>query len=136
MYRFARFLRPAPVLLCILVVARPALTGQNPIIRTIYTADPAPIVHHDTVYLYVGHDEADAPDNSFLMREYRLFTSVDMVNWTAHPAPLKTSDFAWSAGDASAAQCLERDGKWYFYVSSPNRNHPGVSMGVAVADSP
>ena len=112
------------------------VSAQNPIIQVMYTADPAPIVRNDTVYLYVGHDEADAPENSFLMREYRLFTSVDMVNWTAHPAPLKTSDFAWSAGDASAAQCIERDGKWYFYVSSLNRDYPGVSVGVAVADSP
>ncbi len=111
-------------------------TAQNPAIQVLYTADPAPVVYLDTVFLYVGHDEPDAPDNKFLMREYRLFTSVDMVNWTAHPAPLKTSDFAWSAGDASAAQCIERDGKWYFYVSSLNRESPGVSVGVAVADSP
>ena len=71
-----------------------AVWAKNPTIQVMYTADPAPIVHHDTVYLYVGHVEADAPDNSFLMREYRLFTSVDIVNWMAHPAPLKTSDFA------------------------------------------
>ena len=118
------------------LVAVKFLGAQNPAIQVMYTADPAPVVRGDTVYLYVGHDEAGAPENRFLMREYRLFTSVDMVNWTAHPAPLKTSDFAWSAGDASAAQCIERDGKWYFYVSTLNRDHPGVSVGVAVADSP
>ena len=49
-----------------------AVWAQNPIIQVIYTADPAPIVRNDTVYLFVGHVEADAPDNSFLMREYRL----------------------------------------------------------------
>ena len=31
-----------------------------PIIQTKYTADPAPYVHGDTVYLYTTHDE----DNS------------------------------------------------------------------------
>jgi len=31
--------------------------AQNPIIQTIYTADPAPMVYKDTVYLYTGHDE-------------------------------------------------------------------------------
>ena len=118
------------------LVATAALAAQNPAIQVMYTADPAPVVRNDTVYLYVGHDEPTAPDNKFLRREYRLFTSVDMVNWTAHPAPLKTSAFAWSAGDASAAQCIERDGKWYFYVSTLNRDHPGVSVGVAVADTP
>ena len=34
--------------------------GQNPIIQTKYTADPAPMVYHDTVFLYTGHDEEDA----------------------------------------------------------------------------
>ncbi|WP_116107643.1 glycoside hydrolase family 43 protein [Lewinella sp. IMCC34191] len=118
------------------LIATSAVAAQNPAIQVLYTADPAPVVYRDTVFLYVGHDEPNAPDNKFLMREYRLFTSVDMVNWTAHPAPLKTSAFAWSAGDASAAQCIERDGKWYFYVSTLNKDHPGVSVGVAVADSP
>ena len=60
------------------------------------------------MFLYVGHDEDHAPDNNFLMREYSLFTNTDMVNWTAHPMPLKASNFRWSAGDASAAQVIER----------------------------
>ena len=82
-------------------------TAQNPIIQTKYTADPAPMVHNDTLFLYVGCDEKDAPSNAYLMREYRLYTTTDMVNWTDCGAPLKTSDFKWSAGDASAAQCIE-----------------------------
>jgi len=28
--------------------------AQNPIIQTIYTVDPAPMVHEDIVYLYTG----------------------------------------------------------------------------------
>ena len=47
-------------------------TAQNPIIQTKYTADPAPMVHNDTLFLYVGCDEKDAPSNAYLMREYRL----------------------------------------------------------------
>ncbi len=110
--------------------------AQNPIVQTMFTADPAPLVYNDTVFLYVGHDEDDAPSNSFLMREYSLFTTTDMVNWTAHPTPLKTSDFKWSASDASAAQCIERNGKFYYYISTLNKESPGVSVGVAVSESP
>ena len=29
----------------------------NPVIQTIYTADPAPVVHDGVCYLYVDHDE-------------------------------------------------------------------------------
>ena len=38
-----------------------------PIIQTKYTADPAPYVHGDTVYLYTTHDEDDA--EGFKMRD-------------------------------------------------------------------
>ena len=48
-----------------------ALSAQNPIVQTHYTADPAPMVYRDTLYLYVGCDEKDAPRNAYLMREYR-----------------------------------------------------------------
>ena len=34
--------------------------ADNPIIQTKYTADPAPMVYNDTVYLYTSHDEDDA----------------------------------------------------------------------------
>lgn len=33
---------------------------QRPIIQTKYTADPAPMVYNDTVFLYTSHDEDDA----------------------------------------------------------------------------
>lgn len=29
----------------------------NPLIKNKFTADPAPLVHDGTLYLYVGHDE-------------------------------------------------------------------------------
>ena len=31
--------------------------GQNPIVQTCYTTDPAPMVHDGTLYVYTGHDE-------------------------------------------------------------------------------
>lgn len=125
------------ILLVVLsVVLSQYIIAQNPIIQTHYTADPAPIVLNDTLFLYVGCDEKDAPSDGYLMREYRLYTTTDMVNWTDHGAPLKTSQFEWSAGDASAAQCIERNGKYYWYMSSLNKYFPGVAVGVAVADSP
>ena len=39
-----------------------------PIIQTKYTADPAPYVHGDTVYLYTTHDEDDA--EGFKMKDW------------------------------------------------------------------
>lgn len=47
------------------------LSGQNPIIQTCYTPDPAPYVHGDTVYLFTDHDEDDA--QYFKMKDWLLF---------------------------------------------------------------
>ena len=107
--------------------------AQNPIIQTAYTADPAPMVYNDKVYLYTSHDE----DGStwFTMNDWKLYTTVDMVNWTEHPIPLSYKAFSWAKGDAWAAQCIERNGKFYMYVPvTANNNRPAI--GVAVADSP
>ena len=36
------------------------LHAQNPIVQTAYTADPAPLVYNDKLYLYTSHDEDDS----------------------------------------------------------------------------
>ena len=94
----------------LLVVVSTSGLAQNPIIQTNYTADPAPMVYNDKVYLYTTHDE----DNStwFTMNDWRLYTTSDMVNWTDHGAVLSYTDFSWAKGDAWAPQCIERDGKF------------------------
>ena len=50
-----------------------ACFAENPVVQTNFTADPAPMVHNDTVYLYTGHDEDNA--SSFTMYNYLLYTS-------------------------------------------------------------
>ncbi|NLX25911.1 MAG: family 43 glycosylhydrolase [Lentisphaerae bacterium] len=112
--------------------------AQMPIVQTIYTADPAPMVHEGVLYLFTGHDEDDAPDERFVMHDYRCFSTTDMVNWTDHGAVLDIREvFDWSGGDANAAQCIQRNGKFYYYVSTANTKGPGgVALGVAVSDSP
>jgi arabinoxylan arabinofuranohydrolase len=107
--------------------------AQNPIIQTIYTADPAPMVHNDTVWLYTGHDE----DKStwFTMKEWRCYSSTDMVNWTDHGSPLSLKTFSWAVKDAWAGQCIYRNGKFYWYVPI-NARGQSMSIGVAVSSRP
>jgi len=106
--------------------------AQNPIIQTKYTADPAPLVYHDTVFLYTSHDEDDA--FGFKMRDWLLYTSTDMVNWTDHGAVASLKNFKWVPYDngAWAPQCVHRNGKFYLYCPMPNN----VGIGVLVSDSP
>ncbi|MDR2145587.1 MAG: glycoside hydrolase family 43 protein [Tannerella sp.] len=115
------------------MLASGSLFAQNPIIQTNYTADPAPMAYNDKLYLYTSHDEDNA--TWFVMNDWRLYTTSDMVNWTDHGAVLSYTDFKWAKGDAWAPQCIERNGKFYMYVPMiAQNNRPAI--GVAVADSP
>ncbi|ESQ84812.1 hypothetical protein AEAC466_07075 [Asticcacaulis sp. AC466] len=118
-----------------LCLARPAL-AENPIIQTSFTADPAPLVYDGVVYLYTSHDEDDA--NGFKMRDWRLYTSTDMVNWTDKGvvASLKTFPWAVQENDAWAPQVVARDGKFYLYVPISVAGWPKNVIAVAVADKP
>jgi hypothetical protein len=120
--------------LCLLTLSPVTASADNPIVRHIYTADPAPLVYNGRVYLYTGHDE----DGStwFTMREWRVWSSADMVNWTDHGSPLSLSTFSWASQDAWAGQAVHRNGKFYWYVPVVNRSTGRMAIGVAVADSP
>lgn len=119
------------------------LKAQEPIIQTKFTADGAPIVHQDTVYLYTGHDEDDAPEGmaGFRMKDWLCYTSTDMVNWTDRGVVASLYDFKWAdsaitgwggfENGAWALECIERNGKFYMYCPVQGRG-----IGVLVADTP
>ncbi len=107
--------------------------AQNPIIQTIYTTDPAPMVYNDTMYLYTGHDEDKA--TWYEMKDWRCYSSTDMVNWTDHGSPLSLETFSWAKSDAWAGQCVPRNGKFYWYVPVTKKTG-GSAIGVAVSNSP
>lgn len=109
------------------------LNAKNPVVQTLYTSDPAPMVYNETIYLYTGHDEDGA--TWFTMNDWRCFSSTDMVNWTDHGTPLSYEEFSWSRGDAWAGQCIERNGKFYYYVPM-NKKNGNMAVGVGIADSP
>ncbi|MBL3656091.1 glycoside hydrolase family 43 protein [Fulvivirga sediminis] len=113
-----------------------SVKAYNPVIKDVYTADPAAMVYNDTVYLYTGHDEQEAGKDGYLMNDWLLFTSTDMKNFENHGPVLKTTDFSWAKGDAWAAHVVEKGGKFYWYVTLEHAAVPGKSIGVAVADSP
>ena len=117
-----------------LLAAMPAeVYADNPIVQTLYTTDPAPVVIGDRVYVFTGHDEDGA--SYYDMRDWRCYSSGDMVNWTDHGCPLSLKTFSWAKSDAWAGQVVERNGKYYYYVPVI-ANQGGNSIGVAVADKP
>lgn len=112
------------------------VANGNPLINYKYTADPAALSYKDKLYLYTGHDVCPPKENRYVMNEWLVFSTSDMKTWTEHPVPLRTSDFAWSRGDAWASQVIERNGKFYWFVSTTHATIHGKAIGVAVADNP
>ena len=102
----------------------------NPIITHKFTADPAALVVGDTLWIFTGEDAAGG-QTRYTMPNWCVFSTTDMITFTEYPIPLKGRDFAWSSRQAYAAHVVERNGKFYFYVST---NSTGI--GVAVADRP
>lgn len=114
-----------------------AAPGSNPIVRDVFTADPAPLVVGDTVYLYTGRDNAKGKE-MFTMPEWLCFSSKDMKTWQPHGPVLKPDDFTWGEENSAwAAQVAPKDGKFYYFVTVKGKAEaPGNNIGVAVADSP
>jgi beta-xylosidase len=128
------------ILLVLCCLSMIKMTAQNPIVKNIFTADPSPIVHKGTLYLYTGHDVATEQDTNYKMSDWHVFSTTDMTTWKDHGALLSPSTFSWATGDAYAAQCIERKGKFYWFVSTFHKKDDvsggGAAIGVAVSDSP
>lgn len=106
-------------------------SNGNPVIVHKYTADPAPLVVGDTLWLYTGHD-SKGNLRGYDLKDWCIFSTADLSSWTEYPTPLKITDFTWDkTGAAYASQAIKRNGKYYFYISTN-----GSGIGVAVADRP
>lgn len=121
-------------------------SAGNPILSdgSYYSADPAPIVVGDTLYILAGRDEAPPAVNNFIMNEWQIFSTRNVAShqWLHYPAIARPETlFAWSKpGHAYAGQIIQGpDKRFYMYspVQEGKREHadPFV-IGVAVADSP
>ncbi|ONI91286.1 glycoside hydrolase [Saccharothrix sp. ALI-22-I] len=133
MQRRRRLLAWAVGVISALALLPATARADNPIVQHVYTADPAPMVHNGRVYVYTGRDEDGS--TTFNMREWRVFSSADMVNWTDHGVPMNLGTFAWADANAWAGHTIERNGKFYWYVPVRRRGG-GMAIGVGVADSP
>lgn len=114
--------------------ALPRVAGQNPIFTDSFTADPAVTVIGKTAYAYVGKDAASV-GGWFNMPSWLCYSSTDMKTWKAHGPVLAAKDFVNAYPGASwAAQVVEKDGKYYYYVTLDGKK--GHFLTVAVGDSP
>lgn len=140
--------RSKAVLYGVLCLCGYAMYAQNPLITDQFTADPSARVFGDRVYVYPSHDiRCDDKEHLrpkwFCMEDYHVFSSENLTDWTDHGVIVSQKEVPWADATAYsmwAPDCIEKDGKYFFYFPAKARdttlNGKGFSIGVAVADSP
>ncbi len=120
-------------------------SAGNPILGdgSYYSADPAPLVVGDTLYILAGEDEAPPGVNDFIMNEWQIFATRDLASgiWQHYPGILRPEKlFSWAApGHAYAGQIVQGpDKRYYLYApvqEASSHNRDAFAIGVAVANS-
>lgn len=121
-------------------------TAQNPIVRNQFSADPSARVFGDKVYVFPSHDilakEGKGRVGWFCMEDYHVFSSSNLTDWTDYGMIVSQTTTPWTKQDAYsmwAPDCIERNGKYYFYFPAAPKDTAfgrGFTIGVAVADKP
>jgi len=112
-----------------------------------YSADPSARVFGDRVFLFPSHDilatEGKGRAGWFCMEDYHVFSSSNLTDWTDHGIVVTQNKIPWVRPDSYsmwAPDCIERNGKYFFYFpTSPKDttvNGRGFTVGVAIADEP
>jgi beta-xylosidase len=120
--------------------------AQNPLNfgSNIRTADPSAHVWEDgRLYTYASHDIECQKD--FWMKDWHIFSTDDLINWTDHGACLSVDDLSWADNFAWAPDCAYKNGKYYFCFPAgtgykdrvnPKNSTKWMGVGIAVSDSP
>jgi arabinoxylan arabinofuranohydrolase len=67
----------------------------------------------------------------FTMRDWHVFSTTDMQNWTDHGMVFSLKNINWADSQAWASDCIDRNGKYYFYYPVEHSK-----IGVALPDKP
>ena len=113
----------------------------QPLVKHIYTADPAAHVFNGKIYIYPSHDiEAGIPENDngdhFAMEDYHIL-SMESIDGevTDHGVALHVKDIPWAGRQLWDSDAAYKDGKYYLYF--PLKDDDDIfRLGVAVSDKP
>jgi hypothetical protein len=143
-------------LLATLALALPAVSSardgddrflSQPLVTSIYTADPSAHVFGGKIYVYPSHDiPTETPDddlgNQYAMRDYRVL-KMDRVGGkvTIGPVALDVKNVPWASQQMWAPDAAYKNGLYYLYFPArdKSRDKHGLGtfrIGVATSRSP
>ena len=114
---------------------------SQPLVTSIYTADPSAHVFQGKIYVYPSHDvPTEIPDDDlgseYAMHDYRVL-SMDRIGGpvSVGPVALDVKDVPWAAKQLWAPDAACRNNNYYLYF--PGRDKQGVfRIGVATSSNP
>jgi hypothetical protein len=114
---------------------------SEPLISSIYTADPSAHVFNGKIYIYPSHDiDAGIPENDngdhFAMRDYHIL-SLDKIGGpvTDHGVAIDIKDIPWAGRQLWAPDAAYSNGTYYLYF--PVKDKQDVfHIGVATSKNP
>lgn len=124
------------------------LYRNQPLVTSIFTADPSAHWFDGRIYVYCSHDISEGPSledvepftgsqgNGYKMRDY-VILSMDKPGGevTIHPNVLDIKDVPWAARQMWAPDCAYKNGTYYLYF--PAKDRAGAfRIGVATAKNP
>ena len=115
---------------------------SQPLITSIYTADPSAHVFNGKIYIYPSHDidAGDAFDDlgsHFAMEDYHILSMDTPEDGKAvdNGIALDVKDVKWAARQMWAPDAAEKNGKYYLFF--PAKDDDGIfRIGVAIGNSP
>lgn len=122
-----------------------APTGKHylsqPLVTSIYTADPSAHVFNGKIYIYPSHDvPTNIPDDDlgseYAMHDY-IVLSMDKIGGpvTIHPVALDVKDVPWASKQMWAPDAAYKNGLYYLYFPARDKQNR-FRIGVATSRSP
>lgn len=109
----------------------------NPLISTVYSADPSAHVWDDKgeIWVYASHDEPGTNTHD-TMSSYHVFSSKDMVNWTDYGCVLSLDNVNWAVSHMWAIDAAYRHGIYYLIYCAVEEATGIFRTGIATSDYP
>lgn len=127
-------------LLLFALMGSAASYADNPLVTSMYTADPTARVVGDKLFVFPSSDVPPVEgkgNNGFCMPYYHVFSSTNLLDWQDHGRQIDQNDVPWVEKDSYAMwapDCIEKDGMFYYYFpAQPKGEQKRHYVGVAVA---